>query len=99
MKEIEESFHFLRVLICFQVIIDSGSPPAPYGTEIEVGDDDNETNFEYSIKIVNPVRMSEFKSVRVCKWKYYRSLSKLRRFLCAKVPSIEVGGRKEGNNG
>lgn len=38
--------------------------------------------------------MSEFKNVRVCKWKSCESLCKLRGFLAAKVPSIEVNGNK-----
>lgn len=55
---------------------------------------DDENQFEYSIKIVNPVRMSNSKNVRVCKWKSCQSLSELRNFLGVRVPSVEVDGKK-----
>ena len=61
---------------------------------IEVQDDDDRTRFEYSIKIVSPSRMSEFKKVRVCKWKRCRSLDDLRSFLSSKVPSVDVNGEE-----
>ncbi len=38
--------------------------------------------------------MSEYKNVRMCKWKCCQKLSEFREFLGAKVPPIEVGGRK-----
>lgn len=37
--------------------------------------------------------MSEFKNVRVGNWKSLKSLSELRSFLVAKVPSVEIDGK------
>ena len=56
--------------------------------------DIDQVQFEYSIKIMNPGRMSEFKNVRVCKWKNCKILNDLRALLSAKVSSIEVSGEK-----
>ena len=55
--------------------------------EVEIEDFD-EVLFEYSIKIINPDRMSEFKNVRVSKWKQCETLEDLRLFLTEKVPSV-----------
>ena len=38
--------------------------------------------------------MSQFKTVRVCKWKRLQHLSDLRMFLSLKMPSIDVNGEK-----
>lgn len=71
-------------------------PPIVEADEVdEVLDTEvNEVMFEYSIKIVNPLRMSQFKNVRVCKWKSCRNLKELRNFLGVKVPSVDVDGHK-----
>ena len=60
---------------------------------VEVQSDDG-YKFEYSVKIINPNRMSEFKSVRICKWKQCKTLDDLRSFLSAKVPSVGVNDEK-----
>ena len=59
-----------------------------------VKDIDDLVQFEYSIKLMNPSRMSEYKNVRICKWKRCRTLNELRAFLSAKVSSVEVSGEK-----
>lgn len=46
--------------------------------------------FEYSIKIINSIRMSEFKNIRVCRWKCCQELNELRSFLGVKVPPVEI---------
>ena len=38
--------------------------------------------------------MSDFKTMRVSKWKCLRSLTEMREFLVMKVPSVDVGGEK-----
>lgn len=57
--------------------------------EVLADETDEEVNsqvmFEYSIKIVNPIRMSQFKNVRVCKWISCHKISELRSFLGVKV--------------
>ena len=60
---------------------------------VEVQSDDG-NKFEYSVKIVNPIRMSEFKNIRICKWKECKTLDDLRSFLDAKVPSVGVNGEE-----
>jgi hypothetical protein len=64
--------------------------------EIPLADNEDTSGvmFEYSIKIVNPVWMSEFKNVRVCKWMCCQKLEELRGFLGVKVPPIEIDGHK-----
>ena len=57
-----------------------------------------EVRFEYSIKIMNPGRLSEFKNVRICEWKRFGKLKDLRAFLTTKVPSVDVGGEKPDND-
>ena len=49
---------------------------------------------EFSIKIMNSGRMSEFKNVRICKWKCCKTLTDLRAFLSAEMSAIEVSGEK-----
>lgn len=51
---------------------------------------DGVQQLEYSIKIMNPDRLSEYTSVRICKWKVFNSLKDLRLFLSAKVPQEVV---------
>ena len=60
---------------------------------VEVQSDDG-NKFEYSVKIVNPIRMSEFKNIRICKWKECKTLDDLRSFLDAKVPSVGVNSEE-----
>ena len=43
---------------------------------------------------MNPGRMSEFKNVRICKWKCCKTLTDLRAFLSAEMSTIEVSGEK-----
>lgn len=65
--------------------------------EVETDETDevnSQVMFEYSTKIVNPIRMSQFKNMRVCKWKSCQKISDLRSFLCVKVPSLEIDGHK-----
>ncbi len=38
--------------------------------------------------------MSEFKNVRVCKWKRCKNMNNLRDFLGSKVPPVDIGGEK-----
>ena len=38
--------------------------------------------------------MSEFKNVRVCKWKRCKNMNDLRDFLGSKVPPVDIGGEK-----
>ena len=56
--------------------------------------DNEHFQLEFSIKIMNPGRMSEFKNVRICKWKCCKTLNELRAFLSAEVSAIEVSGEK-----
>ena len=63
-------------------------------TQVEfVGEADFENHgvqqLEYSIKIINPDKLSDYKSVRVCKWKQCEDLKELRLFLSSKVPPID----------
>lgn len=41
---------------------------------------------EYSVKIINPEKLSDYKSVRLCKWKCCEDLKELRLLLRDKVP-------------
>ena len=45
-------------------------------------------------KRMNPGHRSEFKNVRIWKWKRFGMLKDLRAFLTTKVPSVDVGGEK-----
>lgn len=92
-----------NTVMCFvllQVITDSAVTPSTSDTDdIQVvGEDstsdsaDIQAQFDYSIKIVNPARMSEYKTVRVCKWSRCDTLITLRAFLRTKVPPVEING-------
>ena len=55
-----------------------------------------DVEYEYSIKVMNSNRKSDFKNLRICKWNSFKTLHDLREFLGNKVPSI--GGEKPDFN-
>lgn len=84
----------MQVIIDFEdeiVITDGDAPDMESENSVEMVDT---VEFEYSVKVVNPTRMSEYKSINVCKWKRCKNMSELREFLHAKVPPVEIGGKK-----
>jgi hypothetical protein len=50
---------------------------------------DGVQQLEYSIKIINPDKLSDFKSVRVCKWRQCEDLKDLRGVLSSRVPPTD----------
>lgn len=84
------------MLICKQLlqIIDTQANESGEESEDQAQEIDQSVRFEYSIKLINPRKMSEFKSVRVCKWKRCKNMNNLRDFLGSKVPPVDIGGEK-----
>ena len=94
-------------LVVIQILIeddsqsDSGSAVASESSDdIQIEEavvevlSDNGSKFEYSVKIINPSRLSEYKNIRICKWKECKNLDDLRSFHAAKIPSVDVNGEE-----
>jgi len=52
-----------------------------------VGESPPTDQFEYTLKIINPSRMSDFKNVDIHAKSYCSSLDELRKFIASKLPA------------
>ena len=78
--------HHMEMLCTYKLQTSQARPSTSKGSRNE---------FEYSLKIVNPSKMSSFTNLRVCVWKQCESLADLRRFLDENVsipstPTVDI---------